>query len=85
MLGRIPSYPENLCDPRKMWLRVVVGVFAVIGAFYVALLLFASFAVSPENSCTLYPVMAVSSPDGKFRAEQEQEICSKDGQVMTTV
>lgn len=69
----------------KKFLKLVVGVFAAIGVLYVGLMLFVAFGVSPEHSCTMYPVMAVSSPDGKFRAEQEQEICSKDDQLMTTV
>lgn len=66
-------------------LKSVIGVFAAIGAAYIALLLFVSFGIRPEKSCTVYPVMSVSSPDGKFSAEQHQETCNHESQTVTSV
>lgn len=69
----------------KTVLKLVVGVFAAIGVLYVAMMLVVAFGVSAEHSCTVFPVMAVKSPDGKFTAEQRQEVCNDDGRIMTTV
>jgi hypothetical protein len=69
----------------KKLLRILIGVFAAVGAAYIALLLFVSFGIKPEKSCMVYPVMSIAAPDGKFSAEQRQETCNYEKQTITTV
>jgi len=76
---------SHASDNMKTWQKAIVGSLAVVGALYIALWVFLSFGISPQQSCTVYPVMSVNSPDGRFRAEQRQEICNEDGRVTTTV
>jgi len=42
-----------------------------------------SFLVT--RTCTVYPVMTVSSPTAKWHAEQEQETCNNDNELKTVV
>lgn len=43
------------------------------------------FSLLVTRSCTVYPVMTVASPSGKWQALQEQEMCSDDNQLKTVV
>jgi len=67
----------------KPWAKVGVGVLATIGALYVCFALVAPFLVA--RKCTVYPVMTVASPAGKWQAEQVQETCDDDNQLKTLV
>ena len=69
----------------KKWQKALVGFFTVVGALYVVLMVVFSLGLGTEASCTVYPVMAVDSPTGKFRDEQAQEICKKDNRLTTWV
>ena len=67
----------------QRWAKAGVGILATIGALYVTFSFFMSFFVT--RSCTVYPVMTVASPSGKWRAEQEQETCNDDNVLKTVV
>ena len=57
----------------RNWKKIVVGGFAVVGAFYLAMLLFASFVADPD--CTVYPVRKEPSPGGRFVVTIEHREC----------
>lgn len=69
----------------RTWAKVTVGIFATIGVLYVGLAVLASFLAERTRTCTTYPVLAVSSPTGKWRAEQNQETCNDDNQLKTVI
>lgn len=55
--------------------------FALIGG----MLYFDFFGPWREPECTTYPIQVVASPDGQWRAEQEQEACGTTDQLRTRV
>jgi hypothetical protein len=68
-------------------LKVVVGIFAVIGLLVVSLVTLASLGLisSGVQECTAQIVMAVPSPDNRHIAQQEQTICKQGAEVTTNV
>jgi len=58
---------------------VLLLVF-VAGLFYIGY-----FGDWKEPDCQSYPVQVVTSPDGRWRAEQEQEACASTDQLRTRV
>jgi hypothetical protein len=67
----------------RAWAKFGVRILATIGALYVGFAILLSFFVT--RTCTVYPVMTVSSPSGKWHAEQVQEICNDDNELKTVV
>lgn len=67
----------------RAWAKIGVGILATIGALYVGFAFLMPFLVT--RTCTLYPVMTVASPNGKWRAEQVQETCNDDNELKTVV
>jgi hypothetical protein len=67
----------------RTWTKVGVRVLATIGAVYLGFALVMPFFVA--RKCTVYPVMRVPSPAGKWQAEQVQETCSDDNELKTVV
>ena len=55
--------------------------FALIGG----MLYFDFFGPWREPDCRSYPIQVISSPDGAWRAEQEQEACAGTDQLRTRV
>src|SRR5712664_590121 len=66
------------------WLQAVMGVFAVVGVAFVAMLLKSSFSAF-EKSCDTFAVMVVPSPSGKLFAQMENEICDGRTQLESVV
>ena len=66
------------------WLQAVMGVFAVVGVAFVAMLLKSSFSAF-ERSCDTFAVMVVPSPSGKLFAQMENEICDGRTQLESAV
>jgi len=67
----------------RRWAKCGVGVLATIGALYVGFAVLMSFLAT--RTCTVYPVMTLVSPSGKWHAEQVQETCNDDHQLETVV
>lgn len=67
----------------KLWTKIAVGFFATIALLYVGLVAVASFLA--ERTCTVYPIGTVTSPNGKWKAEQTQEVCNDNNQAITAV
>jgi hypothetical protein len=67
----------------RAWAKIGVGILATIGALYIAIAILVPVLVS--RTCTVYPVMTVASPSGKWRAEQVQETCNDDNVLKTVV
>lgn len=67
----------------KSWTKIAVGFFATFGLLYVGFVAVASFLA--ERTCTVYPVGTVTSPNGKWKAVQTQEVCNDDNQAITAV
>jgi len=57
----------------RNWKKVLIGSLAVVGAFYLLMLVFVSLFVEPD--CTVYPVRKESSPDGRFTVVLEHREC----------
>ena len=68
---------------KRAWAKAAVGILATIGALYIGLALVMPFLVT--RKCTVYPVMTVASPTGKWQAEQVQETCNDDNELKTVV
>jgi len=66
------------------WLQAVMGVFAVVGVAFVAMLLKSSFSAF-EKSCDTFAVMVVPAPSGKLFAQMENEICDGRTQLESVV
>lgn len=75
--------PNYVSLQMKPWTKVAAGIFATMGLLYVGLVAVASFLA--EKACTVYPVMKVTSPNGKWKAEQTQEVCNDDNKTFTAV
>ena len=68
---------------KPAWAKVGVGILATIGALYAGLALVTPLLVA--RKCTVYPVMTVVSPAGKWQAEQVQQTCDDDNELKTVV
>jgi hypothetical protein len=65
-------------------IRVLGSVFAFIGFLTVVLIVSGLFLPS-DRACTGYPVMSLSSPDGQYRVEQMQEMCTNEKELKTSL
>jgi hypothetical protein len=67
----------------KFKAALVVAVLLLVfvaGLFYIGY-----FGDWKEPDCQTYPVQVSTSPDGRWRAEQEQEACASTNQLRTRV
>ena len=69
----------------KMWMKVIVGAFAIIGALYTAMMLYVFSDGFKGSSCITYPVMKVPSPSGSSQVRVENSACNASGELETTV
>src|SRR5436305_14517770 len=66
----------------KRFLQVTVGIFAVIGAAYTALVIYTNVALP---SCMLLALSEAVSPDAKYVAVFEQTRCEDPSRTRATV
>ena len=64
---------------------LVVGIFAVLGALYVAMLSVAFIGIPPGARCISYPVMVVPSPNSTGLATVENDSCSPSHELRTVI
>ena len=69
---------------KRLW-KVLVGIFAMIGLWYVGVVTLFSTGQLGEVECEVFPVLVLKSPDGKYVAEQEQVKCSPEYDLKTIV
>jgi len=66
----------------KTLIRIVIGIFAVLGAIFLSLSVFSSFF---PNNCEYLSFGSISSPDNQFRAKQVLWNCEKEDYIRTEV
>jgi hypothetical protein len=59
--------------------RILIGIFALVGIAYAAFVAFFLTANIHHTVCIVYPVMEVSSPDSAYRATVENSTCDQSG------
>ena len=65
--------------------RIVVGIFAAIGAMYVAMMLWLTFGMQFGSSCYASDLMQVPSPTKAYVAELKTDTCSSSHELRTIV
>lgn len=63
----------------RTWKKILIGSLAVVGAFYLLVLIVVSFVAEPN--CTVYPVRKESSPSGRFTVVLEHRECRSGGGI----
>lgn len=66
----------------KTLIRIVIGIFAVLGIIFLTLSVFSSFF---PNNCEYVTIGSVLSPDNRFRAKQILRNCEKEDYIKTEV
>lgn len=64
--------------------RILIGLFALVGIAYAAMLAIFLTSGIHHAACVVYPVMELSSPDSAWRATVENSVCGERG-LQTTV
>ena len=65
--------------------RVIVGIFAAIGAAYVAMLLWLAIGMHSGSSCYGSDIMEVRSPTKAYAAEVKTDTCTPSHELRTVV